>query len=153
MHCFYFFYTVKPVYSDTCVICFCVIRHWISKSSFEHFLCIIYSVIRHPVYSNIKFLSQCMSGNTGFTVHFHLPWSLLNFCLIWCQFAEGPRWTPGGQFAPQPLGHSHSSPSPVNNPRQEAARGRMDSMRNSANKNAAAELKAMMVNFLYFQFL
>nr|XP_022333433.1 5'-3' exoribonuclease 2-like isoform X3 [Crassostrea virginica] len=60
------------------------------------------------------------------------------------RFAEGPRWTPGGQFAPQPLGHSHSSPSPVNNPRQEAARGRMDTMRNSANKNAAAELKAMM---------
>ena len=36
------FYTVKPVYSDTCVICSCVIWHWISKYSFEHFLCIIY---------------------------------------------------------------------------------------------------------------
>ncbi|XP_052699520.1 5'-3' exoribonuclease 2-like [Crassostrea angulata] len=60
------------------------------------------------------------------------------------RFSQGPRWTPGGQFAPQPVGHSHSGPSAVSNPRQEAARGRMDTMRDSANKNAAAELKAMM---------
>eukprot|EP00105_Crassostrea_gigas_P029751 XP_011451785.1 PREDICTED: 5'-3' exoribonuclease 2 [Crassostrea gigas] len=60
------------------------------------------------------------------------------------RFSQGPRWTPGGQFAPQPVGHSHSGPSAISNPRQEVAKGRMDTMRDSANKNAAAELKAMM---------
>lgn len=67
-------------------------------------------------------------------------------CKCCIQFSQGPRWTPGGQFAPQPVGHSHSAPSAVSNPRQEVARGRMDTMRDSANKNAAAELKAMMVS-------
>lgn len=67
-------------------------------------------------------------------------------CECCFQFSQGPRWTPGGQFAPQPVGHSHSGPSAVSNPRQEAAKGRMDTMRDSANKNAAAELKAMMVS-------
>lgn len=42
------------------------------------------------------------------------------------QFSQGPRWTPGGQFAPQALGQSHSSS--VSNPRQEAYKGRVDAM-------------------------
>lgn len=67
-------------------------------------------------------------------------------CECCFQFLQGPRWTPGGQFAPQPVGHSHSGPSAISNPRQEVAKGRMDTMRDSANKNAAAELKAMMVS-------
>ena len=41
------------------------------------------------------------------------------------RFSQGPRWTSGGQFAPQPLGCSHSS-TPVSNPRQEAYKGRVD---------------------------
>ncbi|KAK3093485.1 hypothetical protein FSP39_016304 [Pinctada imbricata] len=52
------------------------------------------------------------------------------------RWSEGPRWAPGGQFAPQPLGHSHT----VSNPRQEAYKGRMD----AANHDAASQLRSLM---------
>ncbi|VDI83646.1 5'-3' exoribonuclease 2 [Mytilus galloprovincialis] len=49
------------------------------------------------------------------------------------RFSQGPRWTPGGQFAPQALGQSHSSS--VSNPRQEAYKGRVDAMQSMMTKD------------------
>ncbi|CAB3993307.1 5 -3 exoribonuclease 2 [Paramuricea clavata] len=52
-----------------------------------------------------------------------------------------PRWTPAGQFAPQPVS---STPRAIESPRQEAYKMRMQG-ENQANFNAAANLKSMLV--------
>lgn len=99
-------------------------------------------------YKSVKLVNLFVSAILSFhRVPVMIIWKNSKLICDCCfQFSQGPRWTPGGQFAPQPVGHSHSSPSAVSNPRQEVAKGRMDTMRDSANKNAAAELKAMMVS-------
>ena len=45
----------------------CVFRHLFS-CPLDHFLCVLHSVIWHPVYSDTKYLSQWMPDLTGFTV-------------------------------------------------------------------------------------
>ena len=49
----------------------CVMQPWFSFP-FYHFQCIFNYVIRHPVYYETKFLSQCMSECPDFTVF--CPW-------------------------------------------------------------------------------
>jgi len=67
------------------------------------------------------------------------------------QRMDAPLWTPSGQFSPQAI---NNTPSPIVSPRQEAYAMRQQAMsyssgnltpQDAANKNAAANLRAMLV--------
>ena len=54
-------YTVKPLYSDDCVIRFIVLSDINFRALWTIFSDFLHCIIQHPVYSDTKFLSLCMA--------------------------------------------------------------------------------------------
>ena len=62
--------TVKPSYPLICVICFTVLYDINFHSPLTFIYVFLHCVIQHPVFSDSKSLSQCLSDQTIFTVVF-----------------------------------------------------------------------------------
>ena len=81
------------LYKPTCVIRVPVL------SDVALSMCFVCCVIRHPVYSETNFLSQCMSDKTGFTIiEFTIVITSSNYIIIITFFQTGPTELPQGMF-------------------------------------------------------